>query len=191
MRRIVLASGSPRRKMLLEQIGLKFEIVKSDFKEKVNSSMEPGELVKFLSMQKAKIVGSKYKNSIIVAADTIIVLNNEIIGKPKTEKEAIKILRLLSGKAHTVITGLTVLDSTNNKAVTKSVETKVFFRKLKSSEIENYIKLENTLDKAGAYGIQGIGSLLIEKIEGDYFNVVGLPLSTLHETLKNFGVNLI
>lgn len=191
MKRIILASGSPRRKMLLEQIGLKFEIAKSGYNEKDTKQFDPVKLTQTLSLQKAKAVGIKFKNSIIIAADTVVVFNKKIIGKPKTVNEARRILKLLSGNEHIVITGLTVFDSSNYKAITKSVETKVFFRKLKSSEIENYIKLENTLDKAGAYGIQGIGSFLIEKIEGDYFNVVGLPLATLHESLKEFGVSII
>lgn len=191
MKKIILASGSPRRKMLLEMIGLKFETVKSNYREDISKKLSPRKLTEYLSQQKANKSGLRYPNSIIISADTVVVLDGRIIGKPKTLEEARKILTELSGKEHSVITGLTVFDSGSNKKITKSQETKVFFRKLSTGEINNYIKQENTLDKAGAYGIQGIGSLLINKIEGDYFNVVGLPLAVLHESLKEFGVNLI
>ncbi len=191
MKKIILASASPRRKELLEKIGLKFEVEAADIKEDLNSGLPPNELVKELSLQKAKAVAKKHPDAIIIGADTIGVLEGEIIGKPHTPAEAKKMLRLLNGKSHFVITGFTIIDTKTGKTVSKSVETKVYFRKLTEAEIDAYVKTGEPLDKAGGYAIQGLGALVVEKIEGDYYNVIGLPLSLLMESLKEFGVRVI
>lgn len=190
-RKIILASNSPRRRELLEKIGLKFETEDSGYAEKINPELEPEKLVKFLSLEKAKAAAKKHLNAIIIAADTLVVYQDKILGKPKTLKHARGMLQLLNNKKHSVFTGFTILDTKNKKTVSKVVETKVYFRKLSKEEIENYIQSEKPLDKAGAYAIQGLGELLIKKIEGDYSNVVGLPMSELAQSLKHFSVHLI
>ncbi len=190
MKKIILASASPRRKELLEKIGLKFEIDSSDVTEDLQSDIPPRELVKKLSMEKAHAVVKKYDDAIIIAADTIGVFEGKIIGKPHTTTEAKKMLNMLNGKSHLVITGYTIIDTKTNKTVSKSVATKVYFRKMTGDEIDAYIKTGEPLDKAGAYAIQGLGALIVEKIEGDYYNVIGLPLSALVVSLKDFGFYL-
>lgn len=187
MKRIILASASPRRKELLKKIGLKFTVDASKYKEDSILNMPPKKLANFLSLQKAKDVAKRYKNAIVIAADTLVVLGNEILGKPHTETGAKKMLMKLNGKVHLVITGFAIVDTDTNKTVTKSVETKVYFKQLTVKEIDNYVKTKEPLDKAGAYGIQEKASAFVEKIEGDFFNVVGLPLNALTCELKKFG----
>jgi septum formation protein len=190
-RTIILASTSPRRKELLEKIGLRFQVDPSDFSENLRQDLTPEELVKSISIGKVKHIAFKYPNAIIIAADTIGVLNNRIIGKPHTAVEAVKMLQSLSGRIHRVITGLTVLDTFTGKMLTRTVETQVHIKELSPQEIQNYVQSGEPLDKAGAYAIQGLGALIVEKIEGDYYNVVGLPLKTLADCLKELGVNLL
>ena len=191
MKQIVLASLSPRRKELLERTGLKFLIEDSGFKERLNLKLEPRKLAEHFSCSKAKAVSEKHPNSIIIAADTIVVLNKKILGKPKNFRDAIKILKELSGKTHKVITGFTILDTSSNKMVTKSTETKVIMRKFTDDEITSYVNTGEPLDKAGAYGIQGLGGFLVKGIEGDYCNIVGLPLTDLLVELKRFGIRIL
>jgi len=191
MKRIILASASPRRRELLEKIGLKFEVEPSNYAEDMRSRLSPGELAKSISLEKAKVVASKHKNAIVIAADTFIVFRGKIMGKPGTEAEARKMLMMLRGKSHSVITGFTILDTDRNKVLTKSVETIIHIKNLTPEEIDAYVKSKEPLDKAGAYAIQGLGSVIVERIEGDYFNVMGLPLSALAEGLKEFGVRIL
>ena len=191
MKRIILASASPRRRELLEKIGLKFEVEPSNYAEDMRSRLSPDELAKSISLEKAKVVASKHKNAIVIAADTFIVFRGKIMGKPGTEAEARKMLMMLRGKSHSVITGFTILDTDRNKVLTKSVETIIHIKNLTPEEIDAYVKSKEPLDKAGAYAIQGLGSVIVERIEGDYFNVMGLPLSALAEGLKEFGVRIL
>jgi septum formation protein len=191
MKRIVLASASPRRRELLEKIGLKFEVEPSNYAEDLRSGLSPDELARAISLEKARSVASKHKNTVVIAADTFIVFRGKIMGKPGTEAEARKMLMMLSGKSHSVITGFTILDTDENKILTKSVETVVHIKNLTLGEIEAYVKSGEPLDKAGAYAIQGLGSVIVERIEGDYFNVIGLPLSALAEGLKEFGIRIL
>ena len=191
MKTIILASGSPRRKELLEKIGLKFEVEPSNYEENTNSKLRPHELAKSLSFEKARTVANKHKNALVIAADTFIVFKGKILGKPYTETEARKMLETISGKPHSVVTGFSIIDTEDKKTVSRSVETKVYIRRLTPSEIDAYVKSREPLDKAGAYAIQGLGSVIVEKIEGDYFNVIGLPLSALTESLKEFGVHVL
>ncbi|MFC1938414.1 Maf family protein [Chloroflexota bacterium] len=191
MKTIILASASPRRKILLEKIGLIFEVEPSNYKEDIPLRLEPHELARKLSLEKAKVVASKHNNSIVIAADTFIVFGGQILGKPHTGKDAREMLEAISGKDHSVITGFSIIDTGKNKTLSKSVETKVYIRKLTLVEIDAYVKSREPLDKAGAYAIQGLGSVFVEKIEGDYYNVVGFPLSALTEALKEFGINIL
>lgn len=186
----MLASSSPRRKSLLEHIGLDFQTDKCDCAEHLDEKLAPRMLARRLSREKALSVAYKHKNSIIISADTFIEFKGKILGKPHTAPAAEKMLGLLSGNTHKVITGFTVLDTANNKMVSKSVATLVSFRKLDPKQIKAYVKSKEPLDKAGAYGIQGLGALLVSKIEGDYYNVIGLPIGKLAEVLQEFGVDV-
>ena len=190
-RKIILASASPRRKEILELTGLKFSIDASDYEEDMSMELKPHQLAKFLSAEKAKAIAVKHKSALVIAADTFIVFKDSLMGKPHTREEARKMLTILNGKAHSVITGFTIIDTNTKKKLSSSVETRVYFRKLTASEIEAYIKTGEPLDKAGAYAIQGIGAIIVKKIEGGYFNVMGLPLSCLTEALKKFGVSVL
>ncbi|MFC2067185.1 Maf family protein [Chloroflexota bacterium] len=191
MKTIILASASPRRKILLEKIGLIFEVEPSNYEEDMPLRLEPHEFARKISLEKARVVAGKHKNSIVIAADTFIVFGGQILGKPHTEKAAREMLEAIRGKYHSVITGFSIIDASKNKTLSKTVETKVYIRELTSVEIDAYVKSGEPLDKAGAYAIQGLGSVFVEKIDGDYYNVVGLPLSTLTEALKEFGIHIL
>lgn len=191
MKKIILASSSPRRSDLLKQIGLEFEVDPSDYEEDMSLKMNPKELVEFLSLGKAKDVAGRHKDSIIISADTIVAVDDEIFGKPKTPERAKYMLQKLSDRAHSVITGFTIIDTETDKQISKSVETKVYFKNIPEEEIDAYIASGEPLDKGGSYAIQGIAALFVEKIEGDYFNIVGLPILALFTELKNFGVKIL
>ena len=190
-RKIILASASPRRKELLEKIGLKFQVAPSDFPENLGQDLPPEGIVKYISIGKASAVAVKYPDAVIIAADTIGVLKDRVIGKPHNAEEACEILKSLSGKTHRVITGLTVIDTASGRMLTRTIETKVRFKKLSDMEIQSYVKSGEPLDKAGAYAIQGMGALIVEEIKGDYYNVVGMPLNALADLLKEFGIGIL
>jgi septum formation protein len=190
-RTIILASASPRRKELLELTGMKFKVDPGDHKEDMNLKMSPHELARFLSLEKARSVAGKYDDAIIIAADTFVVIKGQILGKPHTIGEAMRMLALLNGKTHSVITGFTIIDTDTGKSLSRSAETRVTFKKLTMKEIGAYVKTKEPLDKAGAYAIQGLGSVLVKRIEGDYFNVIGLPLCALVESMKEFGIRIL
>ena len=187
-KKIILASASPRRKEILEKTGLQFIVDAGDYEEDLSLRMPARRLARYLSCEKAKAVAEKYKNAIIIAADTIISLDDKVFGKPHTNSEAIKMLNILNGRDHDVITGFTIMDTGEGQSVSRSVVTKVYFRKMTIREIEAYVRTGEPLDKAGAYAIQGIGAAIVKKIEGDYNNVVGLPVDALSRALRKFGV---
>ena len=187
-KKIILASASPRRKEILEKTGLQFIVDAGDYEEDLSLRMPARRLARYLSCEKAKAVAEKYKNAIIIAADTIISLDDKVFGKPHTDSEAIKMLNILNGKAHDVITAFTIIDTGERQRMSRSVVTKVYFRKMTMREIEEYVRTGEPLDKAGAYAIQGLGAAIVKKIEGDYNNVVGLPISALMKVLRKFGV---
>jgi len=191
MKKIILASQSPRRKQLLEQVGLKFEIDSSNYEEDMTLKMDPKKLVEHLSLGKAMDVAERHDDAIIISADTIVALDGEVFGKPKTAEGAKQMLRKFSGKAHVVLTGFTIIDTGTNKQISKSVETKVYFKNLSEKEIDAYVATGEPLDKGGGYAIQGLAALFVEKIEGDYFNIVGLPILPLSKELKNFSVDIL
>ncbi len=191
MRKIILASSSPRRKDILRNAGLKFKTANSNYEEDLSLKLEPHKLAKFLSKEKASAVAHKYKDAVIISADTFILFKSNILGKPHTKARAKKMLEMLNNKTHSVITGFTVLDTASGKRTSKSVETKVTFKKLSAKEIDAYVRTGEPLDKAGAYGIQGLGALLVRKIDGDYLNVIGLPLTSLADCLKKFSIDLL
>jgi len=189
-RSIVLASASPRRRELLANIGLKFTVDPVEIREVMTTGLKPARLAKALSLHKARAAASCNEGSIIIAADTFGVLDGMILGKPLDERHARKMLKELSGRCHSVITGFTVIDSATGRTVSRVVETRVYFRKLGRSQIARYVKTGEPLGKAGAYAIQGLGALLVERIEGDYYNVMGMPLCALAAVLRRFGVTL-
>lgn len=190
-RKIILASASPRRREILKMTGLKFSVDAGDYEEDMGLALKPRQLARFLSSEKARAIAVKYTNALVIAADTFIVFKGSLLGKPHTNEEARRMLDLLNDKAHSVITGFTIIDTSTKKRLSRSVETRVYFRKLTVKEIASYISTGEPLDKAGAYAIQGTGAAIINKIEGDYFNVMGLPLSSLTEALKKFGVYVL
>jgi septum formation protein len=188
--RVILASASARRRELLKQIGLNFEIDVSNIEESIDSSMGPDEIATLLAMQKAVDVAKRYKDDdcIIIGADTIVVQGSSILGKPKDEHEAKKMLSALQGKSHFVLTGIALINPAEGKFVSDYEKTKVTFCKMSPDEIERYVSTKEPLDKAGAYGIQGMGSKYISSIQGDFFNVVGLPICRMTQILnKQFG----
>ncbi len=191
MKTIILASASPRRKEILEKTGLKFKVDKSGCEEITDPGMRPHEIARFLSREKARHVAAKYRDALIIAADTLVFLRGRLFGKPCNEEDAKEMLKALSGKAHSVITGFTIIDTASNKELSRSVQSKVFFKRLSRDEIAAYIRSGEPLDKAGAYGIQGLGALLVRRIEGDFFNIMGLPLYALAGSLKKFGVDIL
>ena len=189
---IILASGSPRRKELLGNMGITdFRIIKPDFEEEGVQAPSPAALVEALSAGKAAAVSASLSNSdaLVIAADTVVALDNVVLGKPTDREHAIAMLTSLSGKRHQVYTGVTVRQG--DHSVTHHEVTAVTFRSLSPEEIEHYISTGEPMDKAGSYGIQGFGSLLVEGIEGDYFNVMGLPVCLLGQILKQFGIDCL
>ncbi len=208
-KRIILGSASPRRKELLEQIGIKFEIMVSDAEEHYEST-RPDEIVRELALMKAEQVAEEVKrrekegvgedyllrsetgearlrNLLILGADTVVVRDGEILGKPSGAEEAFEMLKSLQGRAHQVYTGVAVLDFDGNAerhTVSHAEETKVFVHAMTDEEIRSYIAAGESLDKAGAYGVQGRFAAYIDRIEGDYYNVVGLPVAYLYHAVK-------
>lgn len=191
MREIILASASPRRVELLKQIGVDFAVFPSSIEEKVDTSLHPGEIAQTLAHQKASHVAGQYgRNAIVIGADTIVVKEG-ILGKPSNEEEAFQMLKALRGEWHSVITGVSIVDTANRRSIKAFEETRVKMRDYTDAAIHAYIRTGEPMDKAGSYGIQGVGAILVEKIEGCYFNVVGLPLARLTEMIGNFGISFL
>ena len=186
MKRMILASGSPRRKELLQMLEVPFEVLVSDTKEVIIKN-EPAEVTKELSYQKAMAVAGQVEEGIIIGADTVVSIDGKILGKPADKEEAREMIYKLQGKSHMVYTGVTVIAKSDDMVSASSFAegTKVNVAQMTENEIEAYISTEEPYDKAGAYGIQGLFGKFIEGIEGDYFNVVGLPVHRLYEELKN------
>ena len=189
--KIILASSSPQRKALLEQIGLKFEMMSSDYKEDMQLDMGHKDLAMHLAYGKAKDVAEKIKEGIVIGADTFMALGDERIGKPKDEKDAKRILKKISGKTLEVYSGIAVIDCTTKKYVKDYEITKVKMREMPDEEIDAYIKTKEPLGKAGACAIEGIGAIFTEKIDECYFNIVGLPLYHLWKNLKKLGLDVL
>ena len=207
-KRIILGSASPRRRELLEQIGISFEVRVSD-KEEVYHSLIPEEIVKELALSKAENVADDLRekqeqvkqisfdkknnvllDTIVIGADTIVVSDGSILGKPKDEADAVRMIRSLQGRSHKVYTGVAILDYDDEgkrKSVVHAVETEVFVNPMSDEEILEYAATGEPLDKAGAYGIQGRFAAYIERIDGDYYNVVGLPVSYVYRQLKEIA----
>lgn len=182
--KIYLASKSPRRRKLLKQLGLKFKSFSVDLHEEILDGEHPAQTVKRLALHKSQAAIKKVDSGIVITADTIVVLDKKIIGKPKSVDDAYRILSKLSGRTHTVYTGFVIQNLEKKKRFVDYEKTKVTFRKLAPSEIKEYIATGSPMDKAGAYGIQDdFGAVFVKKIDGCYYNVVGLPLAKLYRSL--------
>lgn len=186
-KQIVLASASPRRKELLESIGLDFLVHESNFVER-ETHLTPEELAAHNAIGKAQDVAHHYKNALIIGVDTIVAFKNHFLGKPKDIEDAKRILHLLSGTTHKVITAICIIDTKTKKNISAVETTHVTIDRLEESDIEAYINSREGRDKAAGYAIQGLGALFIKKIDGDYFNVVGLPIYRLGKMLKEFDI---
>ena len=188
MEKLILASASPRRREIFKDLGLDFTVVPSNADEKTDEH-EPARVVEALSRGKAEDVFARTGGT-VVSADTVVVLDGRIMGKPEDAADAVRMLRALSGRAHEVYTGLCVKNE--EKTVSRACRTVVRFRSLSDEEIERYVATGEPLDKAGAYGISGLGALLIEGIEGDFWNVVGFPVAAFGEVMrKEFGTEIM
>lgn len=189
MARIVLASGSPRRQELLRRIGIQdFVISVPQVEEVCPEGLTPQETVCHISRQKSTAVQAA-ADDIVITADTMVFLNDRRLGKPRDELDALRMLLELQGRHHTVCTGVTVRQGTT--MLTHAQTTQVWFRTADAEELKRYIRSGEPMDKAGAYGVQGLGSLLVERIDGDFFNVMGLPVVLLSRMLAEFGVTLL
>ena len=188
MQNLILASSSPRRKELLENLHLHFEVSSSDVDESFDPVLSPGEIVKELAHRKAQAVFKKHPDSYVIGSDTVVVKDGNVLGKPGSGKEAFTMLKSLSGSTHSVYTGVSIVTPEN--VITFYEKTDVVFWELTDEEINSYIGTGEPFDKAGAYGIQGIGSMLVKSITGDYFSVVGLPVSRTVRELRKAGYPL-
>ena len=185
---VILASQSPRRRELLGLTGLDFTVRAADIDETMNPDAAPADEVARLSREKALAV-EREEDDLIIAADTIVVCDGERLGKPRSEQDAVRMLRLLSGRDHQVMTGLTVVRG--GEAVTCTEVTDIHFRELSDREIRAYIATGEPMDKAGSYGIQGGAAMFVTGLKGDYFNVVGLPVCRLVTILRGFGLRIM
>ncbi len=191
MSKIILASASPRRRELLERIGVTdFEVRAPEVDENFPEGLSPEETVQFISREKAEAAREQWGHEpIIITADTMVFLDDRRLGKPRSEADALEMLTALQGRRHTVCTGVTV--SQGEKILTEAESTGVIFRPAEKRELLSYIATGEPMDKAGAYGVQGKGALLVERLEGDFFNVMGLPVLRLSRMLSEFGVWLL
>lgn len=191
MRKIILASGSKARQKLLKQLGLKFKIAKPAVKESRRlSGIASEQLVIKNALEKAKDVAKRFGSGVVIGADTVVLVGDKIIGKPKDLADARKVLKLLSQKPQWVYTGIAVVDIDNGKSFSDYEKTKVYLSHLTDKQIKNYFKKVSPLDKAGSFDIQGLGAIFIDRIEGCFYNVVGLPLAKLAKMLKKAGVDV-
>ncbi len=191
MSELILASGSPRRKELLAALGLDFVVIPSTVAEPNYDGRDPAKYANELAETKALYVARQLRSGLVIGADTIVVLDGEVLGKPDSAAHAVDMLSRLSGRSHTVYTGLAVIDAATGELEQEVVATEVKFRHLTAAEIDLYVRSGEPMDKAGAYGIQGLGAVFIQSIQGCYYNVVGLPLSALDQLLKRFNFAIL
>ena len=184
MSKVILASQSPRRKELLSLLNIEFEAIPADIDEQINPDNDLTKEIEKLSYQKANHIYKQHPDALVIGSDTIVKINNKVLGKPKTYEDASSMLHTLSDNTHEVITGVTII--TNDKVETFSQTAKVTFFPLTDKEIDEYIKTQEPMDKAGAYAIQGIGAKFIKSIEGDYYTIMGLPIGELYHRLNKY-----
>lgn len=188
MKNFVLASSSPRRLAILQQIGIQPEVMVSAAAEIKDGA--PEDVVKANALAKGQAVAALVKDKIVIASDTVVAIEGKILGKPKDEAEALVMLLELAGKSHWVYSGVALIDSDTGETLVDFDKTEVFFAPAEQADLERYIRTGEPMDKAGAYGIQEMGALLVEKINGDYYTVMGLPLAKLKKMLTDWQINL-
>jgi septum formation protein len=190
-RTIVLASSSPRRQELVRNLGLNALVIPSQVDEEADPGLAPWQIVEELALRKADSVAQKHEDAIVIGSDTIVVLDGDILGKPRDEADALDMLRRLQGRTHEVFSGIACVDARAKLRAVRHARTIVRMKPLSDEQIRRYIATGEPMDKAGSYAIQGIGATIVTGIEGDYFNVVGMPLHLLSEMLSQFGVNIL
>lgn len=189
--KIVLASTSPRRAELLKQIGVEFELATGNVQERPHPDEAPADYITRLARTKVIAVARERETGLIIGADTVVVLDGQLLGKPQDEADAERMLRSLSGRWHAVMTGVALYDVATGQEVADFDKTLVRFARLSNQEIEWYVKSGEPMDKAGAYGIQGLGGLFVDEIAGNYYNVVGLPLPLVYRLARRLGYSLL
>ncbi|WP_134686065.1 Maf family protein [Brevibacillus migulae] len=188
---VILASSSPRRRELLQGLGIPFTVQSSDVDESTSPDLSPQQIVESLAQRKAREVAKDVNDGLVIGADTIVVLDGKVLGKPRDEADAFQMLQSLQGREHTVYSGVTIVDVKTGREEVSHRSTKVRIRSLTEQEINAYIATKEPMDKAGSYAIQGIGATIVDSIDGDYFTVVGLPLNLLAGMLSRFGVQIL
>jgi len=190
MAKLVLASASPRRQELMEMLGFNFTIVPSKINEDEYKDLNPIDMVKELARVKAEEVAALVEDTVVIGSDTIVILGDKVLGKPSDQSEAGDILRKLQNRRHSVYTGFAVCDTFSGQVVVDYDKTDVFMGSITDADILDYVKTGEPMDKAGAYGIQGVGGIFVEKINGSYFTVMGLPIHKLVKILKDFDISI-
>jgi len=193
---LILASSSPRRRQLLGYLGVKFEVIPSHFEEIVDQSLTPAEVVVDLSIAKAQEIAEKIGAStigatVVLGADTVVVLDGQMIGKPDSRQQAVEMLSQLSGQCHEVFTGVALIELPGRRVTSAYQVSKVYMRTIEPSEIQSYVETGEPMDKAGAYALQGIGSVFVEKIEGCFTNIIGLPVPLVVQLLRGLGIEIL
>lgn len=183
---MILASKSPRRKEILQQMGFNLEIKVKEIEE-ISDKEELTEQIMDISKKKVMEVANENRDSFVVGADTVVEIDGKVLGKPKDEIEAKNMLKLLSGRGHRVVTALTLINKEKNISISDYVKSEVFFREITEEEIDWYISTKEPMDKAGSYGIQGLGAVFVERIDGDFFSIMGFPINKFMNILKNIG----
>lgn len=191
MKPLVLASGSVGRKQLLDDIGADFRVVVSEYEEDMTLDMLPADLALYLSQGKARDVAAREKGVIILGADSFAVCDGKLLGKPHTIQRATEMLTILSGRMHSFVTGFTIIDSDTMREYSASQITDVYFRELSADDISQYLAREDVMSNAGAYRVQGLGGLLVKKIDGSFSNIVGLPMASVATALRDFDIDLL
>jgi len=191
-KKIILASASPRRKELLKSIGLEFDVIPSQIEENIDNENFSPELIENLACEKAQDIAEKTDYpAIVIGSDTVVVIDNRILGKPHDENDAFDMLKMLSGKTHQVISAIAVIDTAENKILKSHVISEVSFKELSDEDIKAYIKTKEPMDKAGAYAIQGYAGMFVKSITGCYSNIVGISVFRLAQMLKDMGVKIL
>ena len=189
-KKIILASTSPRRHGLAQEMGLEFEIIPSKYEEDMSLKLPPAKLAMTLAYGKALDVAKRYKRGIVIGIDTFVVFKGKLLGKPKSKKEAFRMLKRFSGKWQSIYSGVALIDCESKKTIKDYEVSKIKFARMNDFEIKKYIETGDPMDKAGAFGIQGLAAIFLEKVDGCYTNVIGLPVRNLYKNLKKMGVNI-
>ncbi len=191
MKELILASSSASRREGLTKIGIPFRVVPSNYEEDMSLELAPRDLAIYLSQGKAREVAGRVKNAVVLGADSFAYLGTELLGKPHTLEKAREMLKKLSGAKHMFVTGYTIIDADTGEEFSDAVETEVYFRKLSDKEINHYIEKDQPLVNAGAYKLQSLGAVLVDKIVGNYDNVLGMPIGLIAKHLEDFGIEVL